>query len=169
MDAEGRILVAVVDKTIYVKPIGYATQDNSLGLPDFLRAMFRQGCTSVTFDLDECRAMDSTFLGVVASAAMSGPHGRGKSVLIINANAEAKRELKMIGLLPVVALREDKTEPPPDLELSRIDFVHLPNDERERIERIKELHEELIKLNEQNRQNFGNFIEMLDEELKNTD
>lgn len=166
MEEDGRILVAVFDKTIYIKPMGHATQENCLGLPDFIKAMFRQGCMSVTFDLEDCRAMDSTFLGVVASAAMSSAHGRGKGVLIVNANEQAKHEFEMIGLVPVVAFKEEHCEPPPDLELSQIDFVHLPNNERERIEKIKEVHEQLIELNERNRRNFQGFIDMLEEELQ---
>ena len=80
----GRIEVAVLDKNVYIRPIGYATQTISLGVPDFLEAMFRQGCTSVTFDLKACEGMDSTFLGVIAAAAMSRAHGGEKAVVILN-------------------------------------------------------------------------------------
>ena len=166
MEEDGRILVAVFEKTIYVKPMGHATQENCLGLPDFIKAMFRQGCTSVTFDLDECEAMDSTFLGVVASAAMSTAHGQGKSVLIVNADEGARHEFGMIGLTPVVAFKDEHCEPPPELELSQIDFVHLPSNERERIKKIKEMHEQLVQLNERNRRNFQGFIDMLETELQ---
>jgi hypothetical protein len=166
---DGEILVAVVDKTIYVKPFGYATQQNALGLPDFISAMFREGCKSVTLDLAECEGMDSTFFGVIAAAAMSPNSGRGehgKGVLIINADAEAREQLGRIGLLPVVSIKEAPCDSPPDLQLSEIDFVHLPKTEEERLRKIKQLHEELVKLNERNRRNFGSFIEMLDKELE---
>jgi anti-anti-sigma regulatory factor len=162
------MLVAVVDRTIYVKPMGYATQENSLGLPEFLKAMGRQGCAHVAFDLSDCRVMDSTFLGVIASAAMSGGQGRGKSVLILNAAPQAKHELQMIGLMPVVVLKKKRVSLPPEVELSEIDFVHMPGDERERLLRIKELHQHLVKLNERNRKSFGSFVQMLEEELRSS-
>ncbi|MFP4175771.1 MAG: STAS domain-containing protein [Candidatus Brocadiia bacterium] len=166
MQEDGRILVAVFDKTIYVKPMGHATQENCLGLPDFIKAMFREGCNNVTFDLENCNAMDSTFLGVVASAGMACSNQQGKGVLVVNADQSARQEFEMIGLTPVLAFRDEPCEPPPELELSHIDFCHLPNDERERIKTIKEMHEELIELNERNRQNFQGFIDILDEELQ---
>ena len=168
MKEKDRILVAVVGKTVYVKPFGYATQRTCLGLPDFLRAMLREGCTSVAFDLAQCDGMDSTFLGVIASAALSGMEPPGKRVIMLNAGEHVRRELHMIGLMDYLAFSSEGCQPPRSLKLSRIDFVHLPATERERLQRIKDLHEELIKLNEKNRRNFGPFVKMLGEELAKT-
>jgi hypothetical protein len=164
VDGDGHIGVAVIDKTVYVKPFGYATQANSLGLPGFIKSMYRQGCTSVTFDLSDCEAMDSTFLGVVAEAAMTGPQHRGKNVLFLNAGEKAREELDMIGLTSLVAFKE--CEPPDELELSEVDFVHMPDDERARLKEVKRLHERLISLNDRNEANFQSFVEMLGEELR---
>ena len=166
MADDGRILVAVVDKTIYVKPVGFATQRNSLGVPDFVRDMFQEGCTNVAFDLSECVAMDSTFLGVIAAAGMMGARGGDKAVVVVNANQEARRELRMIGLMAVVALKDVPCELPADLELAHMDFVSSPKDGLDRIRRIKDLHKQLVGLNERNRKTFGSFVEMLEEELR---
>ena len=166
MSEEGRIEVAVVGKTVYVKPTGYATQNNSLGLPDFLNAMFRQGCSSVTFDLADCRGMDSTFLGVIASAAMSRIVSKSKAVVVLNADERARWELRLIGLLPAIAMRQEPVELPKKLKLAEVDFVHFPSNARARVKKIKELHEELIKLNERNKKQFAGFVEMLDVELQ---
>ncbi len=166
MSEEGQISVAVVGKSVYVRPTGLATQNNSLGLPDFLSTMFRQGCSSVTFDLKDCRGMDSTFLGVIASAAMSRMLPRTKTVVIINASENAERQLRMIGLLPVVAVKREPVKPPDGLELAEVDFVHFPASQRARTRKIKALHEKLIKLNERNRKQFSGFLEMLEAELQ---
>ncbi len=166
MTEQGYIAVAIIGQNVYLKPVGLATQDNSLGIPDFLEAMFRAGCTSVSFDLSECTGMDSTFLGVIAAAAKSAPHLPGKSVVILNADERLVRMLMRVGLLPLVAVHQDEVEPPEDMELRRIDFVHLPRTEVERLETIKRLHQELVELNERNRQVFGSFIDMLNEELR---
>jgi anti-sigma B factor antagonist len=160
------IEAAIIDENVYLKPIGLATQDNCLGIPDFVDAMLRAGCTSVSFDLKECLGMDSTFLGVVAGAATATPHVPGRHVVILNAGERAVRVLQRVGLLPLVCLHEGAAEPPANIELRRIDFVHLPRTERERLERIKELHLELARLNEKNLETFGPFIEMLNEELQ---
>jgi len=157
--------IAIVGKSVYLKPVGMATQQNCLGIPDFLEAMFRIGCRHVVFDLAQCTGMDSTFLGVVADAATSLPHTPGKTVLVLNAGERSVSLLRRIGLLPLVALHEGTACPPESLELRRIDFVHFPKTEVERITKIKDLHQSLAELNEKNRRTFGSFITMLEEEL----
>jgi len=160
-----RILVAVLDRTVYVKPVGCATQRNCLGLPDFLKDMFAEGCSSVAFDMSQCSGMDSTFLGVIAAAALSGVPGPPKTVAILNASEQLVRELRMVGLLEVVSLRQEPCTVPDGLELAEVDFVHLPANERQRLERIRDLHQRLVSLNEKNKRNFGPFVEMLNKEL----
>jgi anti-anti-sigma regulatory factor len=160
-----RILGAVVEGTVYVKPVGYAVQKNSLGLPDFLEAMLRQGASKVVFDLAECEGMDSTFLGVIASVAVPQAGGVTSAVLL-NADEEARRELRMVGLLSVMAVKEETCQAPEELQLRPVDSLHLPDTERERLQRLKDLHGELIKLNEKNRRQWGAFVEMLEQELQ---
>ena len=160
------ILVAVVDTTIYVRPVGAGTMANSLGLPDFLRGMLRQGCTDVVFDFRECRDIDSTFLGVIATVAI--PHGQlgRKSVVVLNASDRVLHELRMVGLMKAIVSMKEPVELPEEVELKEVDFVHLPGDERRRVLMIKDLHEELVNLNARNRELYAGFIRMLDEELR---
>jgi anti-sigma B factor antagonist len=161
--------IAIVGKTVYLRPIGMATQQNSLGIPDFLEAMFRIGCRNVVFDLGRCTGMDSTFLGVVADAATSLPHTPGKTVLVLNAGERSVSLLRRIGLLPLITLHEGAANPPEEVQFRQIDFVHFPRSETERISRIKDLHKTLAELNEKNRRTFGSFITMLEEELGQQD
>jgi len=114
--ADDHIEVAVIHDTVYVKPLGFATQDNSLGVPDFVAAMFRAGCRQVAFDLGYCKGMDSTFLGVVADAAAALPHRPGRRVLVLNATEGAIRQLRRIGLLPLLNVHEGPAEPPESLK-----------------------------------------------------
>lgn len=164
--AEDHIEVAIVGKTVYLKPIGLASQQNSLGIPDFLEAMFRAGCRDVVFDLEECTGMDSTFLGVIADAATAVPRIPGKTVIVVNASERACRQLCRIGLMPLICVHEGKVALPGELQFREIDFVHFPKTETERLQKIKELHKQLAELNEKNRKTFGAFIEMLEEELQ---
>jgi two-component sensor histidine kinase len=53
-----------------------------------------------------------------------------------------------------------------NIQLCPIDSVHLPRDQRMRLETIKEVHQKLAALNERNTRAFGPFIRMLDEELQ---
>ena len=168
MDDESYIGVLIIEKSVYLKPVGYATQDNSLGIPTFLRAMFRCGCTKVAIDLENCRGMDSTFLGVMADAATNLPKHGETSLLILNASEKNKQELATVGLLPLVKIVEKPYHPPAGLDLQKVDFFHLPDSDTERIKEIKRLHEQLVNLNERNKEQFGSFISMLEEEFQET-
>jgi hypothetical protein len=163
---QDHIEVAVIDKTVYLKPFGCATQQNSLGIPDFLRAMYRAGCGYVAFDLLECKGMDSTFLGVIADAATSNPHTGGKSVIIFNASAPILQLLRRIGLLPLVSVHSGRLQPPAPIQLQQIDFVHFPKTEYQKLQTVKRLHEQLVLLNEKSRRLFEPFLTMLEEELQ---
>ncbi len=163
---QDHLQVAVLGKNVYVKIYGFATQQNCLGIPDFLDAMFRVGCTSAVFDMSDSRGVDSTFLGVVADAATALSHRRGKSVVVLNADRKVKRQMQRVGLLPLIRLREEKVELPEDVELREVDFLDFPANEQDRLERIRDLHQRLVDLNEGNRQLYGSFITMLGEELK---
>jgi hypothetical protein len=163
---EDHIDVAIIDRTIYLKPFGFGSQHNSLGIPSFVNAMFRAGCSYVAFDLSDCKGMDSTFLGVIAAAATATPHRPGKTVIILNADESLLRQLKRIGLLPLVHLRDECVELPHEVQLRQIDFLHFPKTEHQKLEKVKFLHEQLAELNDKNRQLFGPFIRMLEDELE---
>ncbi|NLW49693.1 MAG: hypothetical protein GXY85_02475 [Candidatus Brocadiaceae bacterium] len=165
MAEKDHIEVAVIERTVYLKPLGFATQANSLGIPDFIGAMFRAGCNSVTFDLACCKGMDSTFLGVIAEAATARVRGQGRTVVVLNADEMLARQLCRIGLLPMVSLHQERVDLPEGAELRQIDFLHFPKTEYERLQKVRELHERLSELNEHNRLLFGPFLRMLEEEL----
>jgi len=165
VEQEDHIGVAIIGETVYLKPVGFATQHNSLGIPDFLEAMFRMGSKQVAVDLAECKGMDSTFLGVLAAAASSLSRKSGKTVAVLNCDEAAARQFKRIGLTPMLCIRKGKVTPPP-VQLRRINFVHFPKTERGRLKEIRRLHQELIKLNPMNEQLFGPFVRMLGEELR---
>jgi hypothetical protein len=166
MSEKDRIEVAVIDQSVYLKPYGFATQDNSLGIPDFLSAMFRSGCLVVLFDLSECKGMDSTFLGVMADAACGRPRRRAKTAVVVNADEDALRQLRRVGLLGLVKVRKERIEQPEGLKMRSIDFLHFPKTEMQRLETIRQLHEKLASLNEKNRTTFGSFLTMIEEELQ---
>ncbi len=163
---ESRIGVTVVGKNLYLKLYGYATQDNCLGIPSFLNAMFRRGCVRVAFDLEECEGMDSTFLGVIADAATNLPGQEHGSVVILNADEQNRKELATVGLLSLVDVIDETIDAPEGFELKDIDFMHFPCTEKERIKEIKRLHGKLCELSQANEEKFGSFVSMLDAELK---
>ncbi len=165
-ETDGSVEVAILGKCVYLKPLGFATQRNSLGIPEFLDAMFRTGCTHAVFDLSKCPGMDSTFLGVIADAATALPRRRGKTVTILNANERSRRQLHRVGLMPLVRLHEGELYPLEELRLRKMDFVDFPRNRSDRLEKIRDLHQKLVRLNEGNQELFGSFIRMVEEELE---
>lgn len=169
MAPDDHIEGAVIDRTVYLKPIGFATQRNSLAVPDFVHAMFRAGCNCVAFDLSECKGVDSTFLGVIAEAATASPRRPGKTVVILNAGQALIRQLRRTGLLPLICVHAGQAEPPQGIELRPLDVFTVPKSESQRLQSVKRLHEKLVQLNERNERLFGPFLEMLEEELQGGD
>ena len=163
---QDRIEVAVVPNAVCLRPCGFATQANCLAIPDFLDGMFRSGCLFVIFDLEECKGMDSTFLGVIAKAATALSHRPDKTAIIVNAGPERLRQLQRVGLSSLVEVHGTPCELPEAMEMRRIDLMHFPGDLIERLEKIRDLHEQLVQLNERNRRTFEPFLTMLAQELR---
>ncbi len=169
MAPDDHIEGAVIGRTVYLKPIGFATQRNSLAVPDFVNAMFRAGCNCVAFDLAQCKGVDSTFLGVIADAATANPHRPGKTVVVLNAGEGLVCQLRRTGLLALVCLHAGQTEPPEDIELRPLDMFTVPRSESQRLQAVKRLHEQLVSLNWRNERLFGPFLDMLEDELQDGD
>jgi anti-anti-sigma regulatory factor len=63
-------LVDVYSDPVLVRVDGRAAFGNSGALRDFFRELARQGRTRFVVDFQHCTSMDSTFLGVLAGAAL---------------------------------------------------------------------------------------------------
>jgi hypothetical protein len=161
---DGRVEVALFETTLFVKVEGLARQDNCIALPDLLEAMISQGCRGAVFEMSECTGMDSTFMGVLAFCADKLKHDAAPRVFVVNIDDRLCTQLKKIGVLPLITVREGRTAVP-TLEFKPIEDIHFPDNEQERLLRIKEMHEELIRLNEDNRLQFGEVVRAIEQEL----
>ena len=63
-------LVNAYSDPVVVRIDGRACFQNSAGLKEFVTEMIKQGKSRFVFDFQHCASMDSTFLGVLAAAAM---------------------------------------------------------------------------------------------------
>lgn len=68
--AKPTFLVNAYSDPVLVRVEGRASFVNSGSLKDFIAEMVRQGKTRLVLDLHHCTSMDSTFLGVLAGAAL---------------------------------------------------------------------------------------------------
>lgn len=68
--AKPTFLVHAYSDPVLVRIEGRASFTNSGSLKDFVAEMIRQGRTRFVLDFQHCASMDSTFLGVLAGAAL---------------------------------------------------------------------------------------------------
>ena len=100
-------LVDAYATPVMVRIEGRASFANSGGLKDFLSEMFKQGRKSFVVDFLNCASMDSTFLGVLAGAALElrrqQPPGSLTLVRVAERNLELIRNLGLHRLATVDA------------------------------------------------------------------
>src|SRR5882762_2085606 len=84
---------------------GRASFTNSGSLKDFFTEMMRQGKNRFVLDFQQCASMDSTFLGVLAGAALelkkTAPDGSFILTRVAQRNLELIRNLGLHRLLTV--------------------------------------------------------------------
>jgi anti-sigma B factor antagonist len=103
--AKPDFLVDAYADPVVVRIAGWASFINSGGLKDFITAMIRQGKTRFVVDFKQCASMDSTFLGVLAGAAIElrrqTPPGTLTLVRVGERNLELIRNLGLHRLATV--------------------------------------------------------------------
>lgn len=82
---------------IVIRVAGRGTAAFGPSLRDFLRAAATVGMRSLTFDLGQCVYMDSTFIGILAMAAMDGREAK-RPVAIANAGSAPRSHLASLGV-----------------------------------------------------------------------
>lgn len=84
---------------------GRATFANSASLKEFFTAMLRQGKTRFIVDFQQCAAMDSTFLGVLAGTALELRRLKPAGSLTLSRVTERNLELiRNLGLHRITAV-----------------------------------------------------------------
>jgi anti-anti-sigma factor len=99
--------VNAYSEPVLVRIEGRASFQNSAGLKDFITEMIRQGKGAFVVDFLRCTGMDSTFLGVLAGAAIELRKKPGSNSLVLvrvgPRNLELIRNLGLHRLLTVDA------------------------------------------------------------------
>lgn len=148
-------MVDAYSDPVVVRIDGRACFQNSFSLKAFLAAMTQQGKTRFILDFQHCASMDSTFLGVLAGAALDVRKARGKLILarVGQRNLELIRNLGLHRLLMVDAGNFD------------MNFAQctqaIPNPDRGELEHARlvlEAHENLVNADEENRSKFQDVL-----------
>jgi anti-anti-sigma factor len=153
-------LVDAYSDPVIVRIDGRASFQNSACLRDFIGELAAQGKTRFVLDFQHCTSMDSTFLGVLAGAALvlrkQTPAGSMVLARVGQRNLELIRNLGLHRLLTVDAgdfpMNFDKCDT----------ALHCPDrSELESARLVLEAHENLVTVDEGNRSKFQDVLAFL--------
>ncbi|MEO5958216.1 MAG: STAS domain-containing protein [Opitutaceae bacterium] len=159
-DAKSTFLVDAYSDPVVVRIDGRANFQNSPGLRDFVAEMLRRGKTRFVVDFSQCSSMDSTFLGVLAGAAIElRKTAQGGSFVLTRVaprNLELIRNLGLHRLLTVDSGGDGANLANCD---TAIDCNKRSEIETARV--VLEAHENLVKADEANQGKFQDVLAFL--------
>ena len=153
-------LVDAYSDPVVVRIEGRASFQNSGCLRDFISEMFARGKQRFVLDFSQCASMDSTFLGVLAGAAIELKKNSGDGSLVVSRvgqrNLELMRNLGLHRLITIdagdFAMSFQKCDTP--LEAKKCTEI-------ENARMVLEAHENLVNADEANRTKFQDVLAFL--------
>jgi anti-sigma B factor antagonist len=162
-----RFLVDAGSDPVAIRIEGRASFQNSPAIKDFLAACITRGRRRFLMDFAACTTMDSTFLGVLAGAALqlrgTAPSGSLVLARLSPRNLELVRNLGLHRLLLVDDGRAPEVIAGETLALGKV-----PTDEIEAGRLVLEAHENLIAVDAANQARFQDVMDYLRREIGET-
>lgn len=154
-------LVDAASDPVMIRIEGRASFQNSGSLQQFLAEMRRQGRTRFVMDFQACTSMDSTFLGVLAGAALELRKAEGGGSLVLCRVGERNLELiKNLGLHRLLTVDDGAA----DMQLRAGGTALAPQakmNELENARLVLAAHENLVAADEANRTKFQDVLAFL--------
>jgi anti-anti-sigma factor len=153
-------LVDAFSDPVLVRICGRASFQNSACLRDFFTELRGQGKSRFVVDFQQCASMDSTFLGVLAGAALElrklKPAG---SLVLARISARNLELIRNLGLHRLLIIDEGTTL----VGFEKCDTaLHCPGrSELESARLVLEAHENLVSADESNRTKFQDVLAFL--------
>lgn len=156
-----RISVAPSDSTAIVRMTGEIESEDSASAFTFMTEIIFGEYDRVLIDLNQCRDMDSTFMGMLL--LMQEKYVRDEAhFCLVNVGKQNLEALELLGIAEIIPIRRLALEE--NLEFARIDLAAFRKKE-DRIKIIKMAHRALAAANQQNAERFGSFLRLLDAEM----
>ena len=153
-------LVDAYSDPVVVRIDGRACFQNSACLRDFIAELLKQGKTRFVLDFQNCASMDSTFLGVLAGAALELKKMKPPGSLVLarvgQRNLELIRNLGLHRLLIV-----DAGDAPLSFDKCNTALQCANHTEVENARMVLEAHEHLVAADEANRAKFQDVLAFL--------
>jgi anti-anti-sigma factor len=153
-------LVDAYSDPVVVRIDGRASFQNSTSLRDFILEMLARGKTRFVLDFEHCTSMDSTFLGVLAGAAIElRKRAQGGSLVVTRVSARNLELMRNLGLHRLLTIDDGRT----GVNLAGCDTALAAKacGEIENARLVLEAHENLVTADEANRTKFQDVLAFL--------
>lgn len=158
-------LVDAASDPVVVRVQGRASFQNSACLRDFITEMLAGGRTRFILDFKGCTSMDSTFLGVLAGAALAmrkkAPQG---SLVVARSDARNVELMRSLGLHRLLTI--DNGETAVNFQGAGAALECKRQTEVEHARMVLEAHENLVAADEANRPKFEDVLVFLRNRLE---
>ena len=171
MSEEGSILVGCLGNVAWVKVNGQATHENAGCLKQFLQSRLEKGCSQVVIDLEDCRGIDSTFIGILYTTAASlSERDESGQLQVINPGERNQRSISKLGLDHLIKIDRDGDAWQRERELVKQNLANPQSckslEKHEHTQLVLDAHEALIAANEENQSRFCDVVEFLRQDLE---
>ena len=147
---------------VLIRIEGRASFLNSASLRDFMAEMRRQGKTRFVINFQNCTSMDSTFLGVLAGAALEQRKAGSEGSLVLCRVGERNLELiKNLGLHRLLTIDTGECVAPPCGGATTALAPQAKLNELENARLVLAAHENLVAADESNRAKFQDVLSFL--------
>lgn len=150
-------LVSAYSEPVAVRINGKANYLNCNGFREFIEQMLANGRHRFIIDFDNCKGMDSTFLGILAGTALELKRQDPPGELVLCRLSERNHELiTNLGLQNLLSISEDSPE------VQAVDaFDSLQNAEVSEAKNVLKAHENLAEADAENAVKFQDVISFL--------
>lgn len=152
-------LVDAASDPVLVRIDGRACFQNCAGLRDFITTMTAEGRRRFVIDFQRCDSMDSTFLGVLAGAAMQlRKLGADASLVAARPSAANLQLMRSLGLHRLLTLAPAEA-PAPSGAVTALEGKSQSETDSARL--VLDAHENLVAADEANRAKFEDVLAFL--------
>ncbi len=158
--------VGEADGFVWVRVKVKGTFAASPQMKSYVETRIDEGRTRFVIDLEQCPAMDSTFMGTLAGIAMRLAKTSGGRLQLAGASERNEQSLRDLGLDAVMEINPEGAEWKAHLDEVRGGLAPL-EDEREDSDagHVLEAHRLLCEANESNMEKFATVLDVLEKEL----
>ena len=154
-------LVDAYSDPVVVRIEGRASFQNSTALRDFIVEMLARGKTRFVLDFQHCTSMDSTFLGVLAGAAIELrklERDKAGSLVVTRVGPRNLELLRNLGLHRLLTIDDGSA---PNLDKCDKPLEAKKCSEIDNARQVLEAHENLVSADEANRSKFQDVLAFL--------